>query len=137
MTFQLIIHQFFVQHQNEMNSTRARTKACGSLITLISNKNFVEKMKRVIENVTQKLSESEQTDQIKIGLLKYETRKSAITNSKKTSQIAKRGQRKKNLKKIEFNLNSEANFNEYTKCKNTIELIYKKNAEGVKIRSKC
>ena len=40
-------------------------------------------MKRVIENVTQKLSESEQTDQIKIGLLKYETRKSAITNSKK------------------------------------------------------
>ena len=120
-----------------MNSTRARTKACGSLITLISNKNFVEKMKRVIENVTQKLSESEQTDQIKIGLLKYETRKSAITNSKKTSQIAKRGQRKKNLKKIEFNLNSEANFNEYTKCKNTIELIYKKNAEGVKIRSKC
>ena len=44
---------------------------------------------------------------------------------------------KKNLKKIEFNLNSEANFNEYTKCKNTIELIYKKNAEGIKIRSKC
>ena len=93
MTFQLIIHQFFVQYQNEMNSTRARTKACGSLITLISNKNFVEQMKRVIVNVTQKLLESEQTDQIKIGLLKYETRRSAITNSKKTSQITKRSQR--------------------------------------------
>ena len=93
MTFELIIHQVFVQYQNEMNSTRVRTKAWGSLITLISNKNFVEPMKRVIENVTQKLSESVQTDQIKIGLLKYETRKSAIINSKKTSQIAKRGQR--------------------------------------------
>ena len=98
MVFQLIIHQFFVQYQNEMNSTRARTKACGSLITLISNKNFVEQMKRVIENVTQKLSESEQTDQIKIGLLKYETRKSAITNSKKTSQITKRSQRESEKK---------------------------------------
>ena len=98
MTFQLIIHQFFVQYQNEMNSTRARTKACGSLITLISNKNFVEQMKRVIENVTQKLSESEQTDQIKIGLLKYETRRSAITKSKKTCQITKRSQRESEKK---------------------------------------
>ena len=98
MTFELIIHQVFVQYQNEMNSTRVRTKAWGSLITLISNKNFVEPMKRVIENVTQKLSESVQTDQIKIGLLKYETRKSAIINSKQTSQIAKRGQRESEKK---------------------------------------
>ena len=44
---------------------------------------------------------------------------------------------KKKLKKLESNLNSEANFNEYAKCKNTIEIIYEKNAEGVKIRSKC
>ena len=98
MTFELIIHQVFVQYQNEMNSTRARTKACGSLITLISNKNFVEQMKRVIESVTQKLLESEQTDQIKIGLLEYETRRSAITISKKTSQITKRSQRESEKK---------------------------------------
>ena len=86
-----------------MNSTRARAKACESLITLISNKIFVEQMKRVFENVTQKLSESEQTDQIQVGLLKYETRKSAITNSKKTSQVTKTSQResdKKNLKNL-------------------------------------
>ena len=81
-----------------MNSTRARAKACESLITLISNKNFVEQMKRVFENVTQKLSESEQTDQIKVGLLKYETRKSAIPNSKKTSQVTKRSQRESEKK---------------------------------------
>ena len=55
-------------------------------------------MKRVIENVTQKLSKSEQTEQIKIGLLKYETCKSAITNSKKTYQIAKRSQRESEKK---------------------------------------
>ena len=67
MTFQLIIHQFFVQYQNEMNSTRARTKACGSLINLISNTNFVAQMKWLIENIKQQLSESKQTDQIKIG----------------------------------------------------------------------
>ena len=47
-------------------------------------------MKWLIENIKQQLSESKQTDQIKIGWLKYEIRKSAITNSKKTSQIAKR-----------------------------------------------
>ena len=62
MPFQLIIHRFFVQYQSKMNSTRARTKACGSLITLISKKKFVDQMKRVTENVKQQLSESEQTD---------------------------------------------------------------------------
>ena len=92
MPFQLIIYQFFVQYQNEMNSTRAKAKACGILINLISNTNFVEQMKRLIENVKQQLSELKQTDQIKIGLLKYIICKSAITNSKKTSQIAKRSQ---------------------------------------------
>ena len=43
----------------------------------------------------------------------------------------------KKLKELESNLNSEANFNEYTKYKKDIELIYERIAEGVKIRSKC
>ena len=98
-------------------------------------------MKWLIENIKQQLSESKQTDQIKIGWLKYEIRKSEITNSKKTSQIAKRSrsqsEKKNKLKTRESNLNSEENFNEHTKCKNDIELIYNKNGEGVKIRSKC
>ena len=34
MLFQLIIHQFFAQYQKEMNSTKAKAKACGSLINL-------------------------------------------------------------------------------------------------------
>ena len=44
---------------------------------------------------------------------------------------------KKKLKELESNLNSEANFNEYTKCKKDLEFIYERIAEGVKIRSKC
>ena len=39
-------------------------------------------------------------------------------------------------KKLESNLNSEANFNEYTKSKKDLELIYERIDEGVKIRSK-
>ena len=34
MLFQLIIHQFFGQYQNEMNLTKEKAQACGSLKTL-------------------------------------------------------------------------------------------------------
>ena len=42
----------------------------------------------------------------------------------------------KKLEELEFNLNSEENFNEYAKCKKDLELIQERIAEGVKIRSK-
>ena len=85
--------------------------------SLISNADFVKQMKQLIENIKQQqLSESEQTDQIKWELLKYEIRKFAITFSRKISQNTKRSQceLEKKLKELESNLNSEANFNEYT-----------------------
>ena len=107
--------------------------------SLIYNTDFVKQMKQLIENIKQQqLSESEQTDQIKWELLKYEIRKFAITFSRKISQNTKRSQceLEKKLKELESNLNSEANFNEYTKCKKDLELIYERIAEGVKIRSK-
>ena len=43
---------------------------------------------------------------------------------------------RKKLKELESNLSSEANFNEYTKCKKNLELIYDRIAEGTKIRTK-
>ena len=43
---------------------------------------------------------------------------------------------RKKLKELESNLSSEANFNEYTKCKKNLELIYDRIAEGIKIRTK-
>ena len=59
--------------------------------SLISNTDFVEQMKQLIENtIQQQMSESEQTDQIKWKLLKYEIRKFAITFSRKISQNTKR-----------------------------------------------
>ena len=59
--------------------------------SLISNTDFVKEIKQLIENIKQQqLSESEQTDQIKWELLKYEIRKFAITFSRKISQNTKR-----------------------------------------------
>ena len=61
--------------------------------SLISKIGFVEQIKQLIDNIKQQqLSESEQTDQIKWGLLIYELRKFAITYSKKFSQNARRSQ---------------------------------------------
>ena len=61
-----------------------------------------------------------------------------MTCSKKISQNARKSQceLEKKLKELESNLSSEANFNEYTKCKKDLELIYERIAEGVKVRSK-
>ena len=61
-----------------------------------------------------------------------------MTCSKKISQNARKSQceLEKKLKELESNLSSEANFNEYTKCKKDLELIYERIAEGIKIRSK-
>ena len=44
---------------------------------------------------------------------------------------------RKKIKELESNLDHEASFNEYTKYKKDLELIYERIAEGVKIRSKC
>ena len=92
--------------------------------SLICNTDFVKQIKQLIENIKQQqLSESEQTDQIKRELLKKEIRKFAITFSRKISHNTKRSQcqLEKKLKELESNLNSEVNFNEYTKCKKDLE----------------
>ena len=86
-------------------------------------------MKQLIENIKQQqLPESEQTDKIKWELLMYEIRKFAITYSKNISQNTGRSQceLEKKLKELKSNLNSEANFDEYTKCKKDLELVYKR-----------
>ena len=141
MLFQLIIHQFFAQYLNEKNSTKEKAKGLRKFNnSLIFNTDFVEQMKQLIENIKQQqLPKSGQTDQIKWELLKHKIRKFAITYSKKISQNTRTNhcELAKKLKKLESNLNSEANFNEYAKCKKDVELIYERAAEGVKIRIKC
>ena len=96
-------------------------------------------MEQLIKNIKpQQLSESEKTDQIKWESLKYQICEFIIIYSKKISQNARRSQCKleEKLKQIDSQLNSEAIFNECTKCKSNLELIYEKIAEGVKMRSK-
>ena len=76
--------------------------------------------------------ESAQTNQIKWELLPYKICKFEITYSKKISQNTRsQCELEKKLKELESNLNSEANFNEYTKCKKDLELIYERIAGGV------
>ena len=107
--------------------------------SIISRTDFDEQMKQLIKNIKpQQLSESEKIDQIKWESLKYQICEFIIIYSKKISQNARRSQCKleEKLKQIDFQLNSEAIFNEYTKCKSNLELIYEKIAEGVKMRSK-
>ena len=51
MLFQLIICQSIAQYQKDMNSTKAKAKSCGSLvslITLISNTDLVDQMEQLI-----------------------------------------------------------------------------------------
>ena len=72
MLFQLIIHQFFAQYQNEMNSTKEKAEARRSLITLISNK-FCRANKTTENIKQQQLSESDQTDQIKLEFVNLQS----------------------------------------------------------------
>ena len=80
-----------ISKQNEFSKAKGRGlwKFNNSLI---SNKDFVKQMKQLIGNIKQQLSESEQTDQIKWELLKYEICKFATTFSRKISLNTKRSQ---------------------------------------------
>ena len=82
MFFQLIINQIFAEYKkNEFN--KEKDKGFWKFNNfLISNTDFVEQMKQFIENINQQqLSEVEETDQIKLELLKYEIRQFEITCS--------------------------------------------------------
>ena len=81
-----------ISKRNEFNKVKDKSlwKFSNSLI---SNTDFAEQIKQLIENIKQQqLPESEQTDQIRWELLKYEIRKFAIPYSKKISQNAERSQ---------------------------------------------
>ena len=127
-----------ISKRNECNKGKGRSlwKFNNSLI---SNTDYVKQIKQLIQKIKRQLLESEQTDQIKWKLLKYEFHKFATTFSRKISQDTKRSQceLEKNLKELESNQNSEANFDENTKRKKDLELIYERIAEDVKIRNNC
>ena len=108
--------------------------------SLISNTNFVDEMKTLIQKVIFGFeNDTYLTDQVKWELLKYEIRKFAINLSKKLTQNSRKLQRdlETKIKKLEQNIINEDKFNEYKTAKDELENFYDNIATGVKIRSKC
>ena len=107
---------------------------------LISNTNFVDEMKTLIQKVIFCFeNDTYLTDQVKWELLKYEICKSAINFFKKLAQNSRKLQRdlETNIKNLEQNITNEDKFNEYRIAKDELENFYDNIATGVKIRSKC
>ena len=107
---------------------------------LISNTNFVDEMKTLIQKVIFGFeNDTYLTDQVKWELLKYETRKFAINVSKKLAQNSRKLQRdlETKIKNLEQNIINEDKFNEYKTAKDELENFYDNIATGVKIRNKC
>ena len=105
--------------------------------SLTLNKELVEKIKEHISTCLNLLEkENIVDDQVRWEYLKYEIRKFSIKLAK--AQAMKRRLERvlleKKLKNLESNMN---NFEEYNDCKTQLEQIYKVNANGIKIRSKC
>ena len=108
--------------------------------SLISNTNFVDEMKTLIQKVIFGFeNDTYLTDQVKWELLKYEIRKFAINFSKKLAQNSRKLQRdlETKIKNLEQNIINEDKFNEYKTAKDELENFYDNIATGVKIRSKC
>ena len=108
--------------------------------SLISNTNFVDEMKTLIQKVIFGFeNDTYLTDQVKWELLKYDIRKSAINFSKKLAQNSCKLQRdlEAKIKKLQLNIINEDKFNEYKTAKDELEHFYNNIATGVKIRSKC
>ena len=108
--------------------------------SLISNSNFVDEMKTVIQKVIFSLENNTYlTDQVKWELLKYEIHKFPINFSRKVAQNSRKLQTdlEANIKNLEQNITDEDKFNEYKTAKDELVDLYDNIATGVKIRSKC
>ena len=108
--------------------------------SLISNNNFVDEMKRLIQKfIFDSEIDTYLTDQVKWELLKCEIRKFAIKFSKKLAQNYRKLQidLETKIKNLEQNIINEDKFNEYKTTKDELEKFYYNIASGVKIRSKC
>ena len=108
--------------------------------SLISNTNFVDEMKTLIQKVILGFEDDTSlTDQVKWEFLKQEIRQFAINFSKKLAQNFRKLQRdlETKIKKLEQNIINEDKFNEYKTAKDELENFYDNIATWVKIQSKC
>ena len=106
--------------------------------SLISNTNFVDEMKALIQKVIFGFeNETYLTDQLNWDLLKYEISK--LIFLKKLAQNSHKLQRnlETKIKNLEQNITNEDKFNEYKTAKDELENFYHNIATGVKIQSNC
>ena len=108
--------------------------------SLISNDEYVEKMKNQISETLHMLDQDKITDKhLRWEFLKYKIRKFTINFSKKLvkEENKDRNYLEKELKKIEKKLNNFQAYEYYLECKQKLQKIYTKNVNGIRIRSKC
>ena len=109
--------------------------------SLISNEDYVKKMKIHISDILNSLhKENIVDDQVIWEYLKYEIRKFTIQYTKRLAK-ALRNEREyleEKLKLLEQNSESNLSDNpEYYECKTKLEDIYEIQVDGIKTRSKC
>ena len=108
--------------------------------SLSQNKDYIKKMKKhILDTINKSEQENQFNEQMKWDFLKYEIRKFTRGFSKQYAKEQR--QERENLEqKLNFFEANCQNFEEnydYLECKNKLNDIYEKKANGIKIRSKC
>ena len=109
--------------------------------SLISNEDYVEKMKSHISDILNFLNnENIKDDQVIWEYLKYEIRKFTIQYLERLAKTLREERKclERKLKILEQNSESNLNNNpEYDECKTQLEDIYQIQVDGIRTRSKC
>ena len=109
--------------------------------SLISNENYVEKMKNHVSDILNFLNnENIKDDQVIWEYLNYEIRKFTIQFSKRLAKTLREEREcmERKLKILEENTEYNRNNNpEYYECKTQLEDIYQIQVDGIGTRSKC
>ena len=109
--------------------------------SLISNEDYVEKMKNHISDILNFLNnENIKDDQVIWEYLKYEIRKFTIQYSKRLAKTLREEREclERKLKILEQNSESNLNNNpEYYEYKTQLEDVYQIQVDGIRTRSKC
>ena len=108
--------------------------------SLTSNSEYVEKMKNQILETLRMLNQDKITDKhLRWEFLKYEIRKFTMNFSKNLVKKKNKGRNflEKELNRLEKNLTNFQTNQYYLECKQKLQNIYTKKANGIRIRSKC
>ena len=123
---------------NSVQESAQNINVLPSFCSLIHDEPYMLKIKKHIENIIN-LFDSDFNQQMKWEFLKCEIRKFTISFSKnKTKSVReKKLNLEKKLKLLKRKLNCNEAKDEYSVCKENLNVIYDEIANGIKIRSRC